>query len=67
MDQTVTAKYTNTITSGYKPSVFELKSSPVTDTGSLVSALEQIQSDLNSALTDLMDAEKHAAKIQKTE
>ncbi|KAJ1819518.1 hypothetical protein LPJ56_003627, partial [Coemansia sp. RSA 2599] len=66
MSSAVTAKYTNTVTSGYKPEAFEITSPAVTDTGSLVKALEQIQSELNSTLTELMEKEKHSAKIQKT-
>ncbi|KAJ1646633.1 hypothetical protein LPJ64_001914 [Coemansia asiatica] len=67
MGVTVTVEYTNTITSGFKPEGFNISSLPVTESTSLVKALEQIQSELNSTFTDLIEKEKHSAKIQKTE
>ncbi|KAJ2388328.1 hypothetical protein GGI05_003818, partial [Coemansia sp. RSA 2603] len=58
---TVTAEYSNTVESGYAPESFVVKSDPVTDTSSLVAALEHVQSALNASLTALMDAEKSAS------
>ncbi|KAJ2777204.1 hypothetical protein GGI15_004587, partial [Coemansia interrupta] len=57
---TVTAEYSNTLDTGYAPEPFVVKSDAVTDTPSLVRALEHVQSALNASLTALMDAEKSA-------
>ncbi|KAJ2808953.1 hypothetical protein H4R20_000502 [Coemansia guatemalensis] len=60
---TVTADYADSST---KTTPFTIKSKPVSDTKSLVGALETMQSELNSKFTALIDAEKASSAASTT-